>query len=194
MALGKLETFLVGSFIDSCIFGSAIVRHLISMLLASQIWDDVEILHAISILLFIKNLNTSDLVIQSFSLIKFPLINSLLVLQGIQKVLFLVVVEKLRFSAESVAIYDGIAPVTWRCVNCIKLFGGPELLAGLCGTATALLSILEWCVDLNQFIVDFVAIMKSETIGTRLNNIIWVSLNSVHSSLLLILSFDFAII
>ena len=36
----------------------------------------------------------------------------LLVLQGIQKVLLLVVIEKLWLSAESVAVYDFITPMT----------------------------------------------------------------------------------
>ena len=72
----------------------------------------MEILHTITVLLFIKNLDAYDLIISCFSLIKFTLMHILLVLQGIQKVLLLVVIEKLWLSAESVAVYDFITSMT----------------------------------------------------------------------------------
>ena len=96
----------------------------------------------------------------------------LLVLQGIQKVLLLVVIEKLWLSAESVAVYDFITSMTWWCVNRIKLFGSLILLTGLRGTATALLSLLERSGNLNYFVVHLIAIVKPETVGAVLNNII----------------------
>ena len=164
------------------------------MLLAWKIWNDVEILHTITVLLFIKNLDAYDLIISCFSLIKFTLMHILLVLQGIQKVLLLVVIEKLWFSAEFVAIYDFITPMSWRCVNRIELFGSLILLTRLCGTATALLSLLERSGNLNYFIVDLIAIIKSETVGAVLNNIIWVVLNCIHFPLILVISFYFVVI
>ena len=72
----------------------------------------MEILHTITVLLFIKNLDAYDLIIRCFSLIKFTLMHILLVLQGIQKVLLLVVIEKLWLSAESVAVYDFITSMS----------------------------------------------------------------------------------
>ena len=120
----------------------------------------MEILHAIAILLLAEYLNTDNLVIHSFSLIEFAFMHSLLVFQGIQKVLFIAgIVEKLWLGTKSVAIYDSVAPVTRRCVNSIKLFASLRLLAGLCRTATALFSILLWCgLYLDQFIVDLAII------------------------------------
>ena len=165
------------------------------MLLTCKIWNDVEILHTIAILLSIKNLNTGNLVVCCFSLIKFTFMHILLVWQAIQKFLFFIVIEKLWFSAKSVAIYDSITSLACRCVYRIKLFGSLRFLAGLCGTATALFTLLERCFDLNYFIVNFVTIIESETIGVVvIYNIIWVMLNSVHFRSIIVISFDFVVI
>ena len=71
----------------------------------------MEILHTITILLLIKNLNACNFFVRCFSLIKFTFVHILLLLQSIQKSLFLVVIVKFGFSAKSITIYDSITPV-----------------------------------------------------------------------------------
>ena len=164
------------------------------MLLTCKIWNNVEILHTITILLLIKNLYACNLIVRCCSLIKFTFVYILLLLQSIQKFLFLVVIEKLWFGAKSITIYDSITPVAWWCVNSIKLFGGLILLTGLCGATTALLSLLERCSDLNQFIVYVITIIKSVTVRAILYDVIWVMLDSVHFSFVIVISFDFVVI